>query len=128
MAVFVVISYLSFSCFVSQSTYEEIRLNVSEVGDKTKYLKEGMDCTVLFWNGKVFSNSNTFPSVVSSLILFVCLVFFFFTPSVCFQRTGYFLEVLKRLICKLLEGGICIHDYSVLGRSLCYELHYLSNI
>ncbi|KAL4606470.1 hypothetical protein ACB098_09G092000 [Castanea mollissima] len=35
------------------STYEEIRLNATDVGDKTKFLKEGMDCTVLFWNGKI---------------------------------------------------------------------------
>ncbi|KAJ7961077.1 Elongation factor P family protein [Quillaja saponaria] len=39
--------------FMDLSTYEEIRLNASEVGDKTKWLKEGMDCNVLFWNGKV---------------------------------------------------------------------------
>ncbi|PIA32436.1 hypothetical protein AQUCO_04500205v1 [Aquilegia coerulea] len=37
----------------STSTYEEIRLNASDVGDKTKWLKEGTDCNVLFWNGKV---------------------------------------------------------------------------
>ncbi|XP_042505160.1 elongation factor P [Macadamia integrifolia] len=39
--------------FMDLSTYEEIRLNASDVGDKTKWLKEGMDCNVLFWNGKV---------------------------------------------------------------------------
>ncbi|XP_030516255.2 elongation factor P [Rhodamnia argentea] len=39
--------------FMDLTTYEEIRLNESEVGDKTKWLKEGMDCNVLFWNGKV---------------------------------------------------------------------------
>ncbi len=38
---------------ISQSTFEEIRLNEADVGDKTKWLKEGMDCNVLFWNGKV---------------------------------------------------------------------------
>ncbi|XP_010253077.1 PREDICTED: uncharacterized protein LOC104594485 isoform X2 [Nelumbo nucifera] len=37
----------------STNTYEETRLNESDVGDKTKWLKEGMDCNVLFWNGKV---------------------------------------------------------------------------
>lgn len=36
-----------------QNTYEEIRLAASDVGDKTKFLKEGMDCILLFWNGKV---------------------------------------------------------------------------
>ncbi|PIA32437.1 hypothetical protein AQUCO_04500205v1 [Aquilegia coerulea] len=39
--------------FMDLSTYEEIRLNASDVGDKTKWLKEGTDCNVLFWNGKV---------------------------------------------------------------------------
>ncbi|GMY25700.1 elongation factor p [Fagus crenata] len=39
--------------FMDLSTYEEIRLNASDVGDKMKYLKEGMDCIVLFWNGKI---------------------------------------------------------------------------
>ncbi|KAJ4979720.1 hypothetical protein NE237_010500 [Protea cynaroides] len=39
--------------FMDLSTYEEVRLNESDVGDRTKWLKEGMDCTVLFWNGKV---------------------------------------------------------------------------
>ncbi|XP_028055080.1 uncharacterized protein LOC114259266 isoform X2 [Camellia sinensis] len=37
----------------SKNTYEEYRLNESFVGDKTKWLKEGMDCNLLFWNGKV---------------------------------------------------------------------------
>ncbi|XP_010253076.1 PREDICTED: uncharacterized protein LOC104594485 isoform X1 [Nelumbo nucifera] len=39
--------------FMDLNTYEETRLNESDVGDKTKWLKEGMDCNVLFWNGKV---------------------------------------------------------------------------
>ncbi|XP_041024074.1 elongation factor P [Juglans microcarpa x Juglans regia] len=39
--------------FMDLNTYEEIRLNASDVGDKMKYLKEGMDCIMLFWNGKV---------------------------------------------------------------------------
>ncbi|KAF6143047.1 hypothetical protein GIB67_006032 [Kingdonia uniflora] len=39
--------------FMDNSTYEEIRLNESDVGDKRKWLKEGMDCILLFWNGKV---------------------------------------------------------------------------
>ncbi|KAF4393978.1 hypothetical protein G4B88_025947 [Cannabis sativa] len=34
-------------------TYEEIRLNDADVGDKTKWLKEGMDCNLLLWKGKV---------------------------------------------------------------------------
>ncbi|KAK9167917.1 hypothetical protein Syun_000057 [Stephania yunnanensis] len=39
--------------FMDLTSFEEIRLNESDVGDKTKWLKEGMDCNVLFWNGKV---------------------------------------------------------------------------
>ncbi|KAA0044226.1 elongation factor P [Cucumis melo var. makuwa] len=39
--------------FMDLNTYEEIRLNAADVGDRTKWLKEGMDCVVLFWNGKV---------------------------------------------------------------------------
>ena len=60
----------------SQSTYEEIRLNASDVGDKMKYLKEGMDCIVLFWNGKVFAKSITLCTVFSllSLTLFVLML------------------------------------------------------
>ncbi|XP_057549695.1 uncharacterized protein LOC130827842 [Amaranthus tricolor] len=34
------------------TTYEEFRLNEADVGDKTKWLKEGMDCNLQFWNGK----------------------------------------------------------------------------
>ncbi|PKA60282.1 hypothetical protein AXF42_Ash008341 [Apostasia shenzhenica] len=39
--------------FMDLSTYEETRLSESEVGDKTKWLKEGMNCNLLFWNGRV---------------------------------------------------------------------------
>ncbi|XP_006842488.2 uncharacterized protein LOC18432316 [Amborella trichopoda] len=39
--------------FMDLSSYEEARLNESDVGDKKKWLKEGMDCNVLLWNGKV---------------------------------------------------------------------------
>ncbi|KAI4353547.1 hypothetical protein L6164_002488 [Bauhinia variegata] len=39
--------------FMDLNTYEEIRLQETEIGDKTKWLKEGMDCNVLLWNGKV---------------------------------------------------------------------------
>lgn len=46
--------------FLLQTTYEEYRLNEKDVGDKSKFLKEGMDCNLLFWNGKVFSNANLF--------------------------------------------------------------------
>ncbi|KAE8728120.1 Elongation factor P [Hibiscus syriacus] len=39
--------------FMDLTTFEEIRLSEAEVGDKTKWLKEGMDCYLLFWDGKV---------------------------------------------------------------------------
>ncbi|XP_004492556.1 uncharacterized protein [Cicer arietinum] len=39
--------------FMDLSTYEETRLGEKEVGNKTKWLKEGMDCNLLLWNGKV---------------------------------------------------------------------------
>ncbi|CAI8612935.1 unnamed protein product [Vicia faba] len=39
--------------FMDLSTYEETRLDESEVGNKIKWLKEGMDCNLLLWNGKV---------------------------------------------------------------------------
>ncbi|KAF3447955.1 hypothetical protein FNV43_RR08662 [Rhamnella rubrinervis] len=39
--------------FMDLSTFEEIRLNEADVGDKTKWLREGMDCNLLFWKGKV---------------------------------------------------------------------------
>ncbi|KAI3880765.1 hypothetical protein MKW92_035132 [Papaver armeniacum] len=38
--------------FMDLTTYEEIRLNDSDVGDKKKWLKEGMDCIMHFWKGK----------------------------------------------------------------------------
>ncbi|XP_007033529.2 PREDICTED: elongation factor P [Theobroma cacao] len=39
--------------FMDLNTFEETRLNEADVGGKTKWLKEGMDCNLLFWNGKV---------------------------------------------------------------------------
>lgn len=39
--------------FMDLTTYEEIRLNESDVGNETKWLKEGLDCNLLFWNGKI---------------------------------------------------------------------------
>ncbi|CAN6807464.1 unnamed protein product [Brassica oleracea] len=35
------------------SSYEETRLNEADMGDKTKWLKEGMDCNLLYWKDKV---------------------------------------------------------------------------
>lgn len=42
----------------SQNTYEEFRLGEKEIGDRTKWLKEGMDCNLLLWNGKVTISSH----------------------------------------------------------------------
>ncbi|KZV33112.1 hypothetical protein F511_03378 [Dorcoceras hygrometricum] len=39
--------------FMDLTTYEEYRLDETDVGDKSKWLKEGMDCNLLFWNNKV---------------------------------------------------------------------------
>ncbi|CAN1142047.1 Elongation factor P [Linum perenne] len=39
--------------FMDLTTFEEYRLSDSEVGDKMKWLKEGMDCNLLFWKGKI---------------------------------------------------------------------------
>ncbi|CAN0879553.1 Elongation factor P [Linum grandiflorum] len=39
--------------FMDLTTFEEYRVSESEVGDKMKWLKEGMDCNLLFWKGKV---------------------------------------------------------------------------
>ncbi|KAI5663145.1 hypothetical protein M9H77_22468 [Catharanthus roseus] len=39
--------------FMDLASFEEYRLNEADVGDKKKWLKEGMDCSLLFWKGKV---------------------------------------------------------------------------
>ncbi|KAG0468155.1 hypothetical protein HPP92_017483 [Vanilla planifolia] len=39
--------------FMDMATFEETRLSAAELGDRTKWLKEGMDCNLLFWNGRV---------------------------------------------------------------------------
>ncbi|KAJ3680950.1 hypothetical protein LUZ60_015439 [Juncus effusus] len=40
--------------FMDLATYEEVRVDANDVGnDKTVYLKEGTQCNILFWNGKV---------------------------------------------------------------------------
>jgi len=51
---FIFLSYHSLDNFPFQTTFEESRLNEADVGDKQKWLKEGMDCNLLYWNGKVF--------------------------------------------------------------------------
>ncbi|XP_021831997.1 uncharacterized protein LOC110771954 [Prunus avium] len=39
--------------FMDLTTYEETRVNESSIGDKTKWLKEGMDCNLLLWNDRL---------------------------------------------------------------------------
>lgn len=39
--------------FMDLTTFEESRLNESDVGDRQKWLKEGMDCILLYWNGRI---------------------------------------------------------------------------
>lgn len=39
--------------FMDLASYEESRLSEAEVGDKKKWLKEGMDCSLLLWNGRI---------------------------------------------------------------------------
>lgn len=39
--------------FMDMETYEEGRLNAATIGDRVKYLKEGMEATVITWNGQV---------------------------------------------------------------------------
>ena len=38
---------------MDMESYEETRLNESEIGDRSKYLKEEMQITAVFWNEKV---------------------------------------------------------------------------
>ena len=39
--------------FMNMETYEESRLNADQIGDKVKYLKEGMEVDILTWDGRV---------------------------------------------------------------------------
>ncbi|GJN07159.1 hypothetical protein PR202_ga24963 [Eleusine coracana subsp. coracana] len=50
-AQFVFMDLVQFS--LKYTTFEESRLNESDVGDKQKWLKEGADCILLYWNGRV---------------------------------------------------------------------------
>mgnify|MGYP001148777355 CR=1 FL=1 len=38
---------------MDMETYEEVRLNPEQIGDGAKYLSEGMDVNVIYWNDKV---------------------------------------------------------------------------
>jgi elongation factor P len=39
--------------FMDMETFEEGNLSASEIGDRVKYLTEGMEVNVLTWNGQV---------------------------------------------------------------------------
>lgn len=39
--------------FMDMETYEESRLNSDQIGDRVKYLQEGMEVNTIFWNGQV---------------------------------------------------------------------------
>ncbi|QFZ92445.2 elongation factor P [Synechococcus elongatus] len=39
--------------FMDMESYEEARLNAATIGDRVKYLKEGMEATVITWNSQV---------------------------------------------------------------------------
>lgn len=39
--------------FMDMVTFEEVRLMESNIGGKAKWLKEGMDCSLIFWNEEV---------------------------------------------------------------------------
>lgn len=39
--------------FMDMETYEEGRLTAQQIGDKVKYLKEGMEANVVRWNEQV---------------------------------------------------------------------------
>lgn len=57
--------------FMDMSTYEESRLNESDLGDKKMWLKEGLECEVLSWNGRVidveFPISTTYKVVEAEI-------------------------------------------------------------
>ena len=39
--------------FMDMETFEEVRLNPEQMGDRAKYIKEEMEINILFWNGQV---------------------------------------------------------------------------
>jgi elongation factor P len=39
--------------FMDMETFEESHLSAAQIGDRVKYLKEGMEVNVLFWNTQV---------------------------------------------------------------------------
>lgn len=53
--------------FMDMETYEETNLNPSQIGDKVKYIKEGMEVNVLFWD-KVILEVELPTSVILEVI------------------------------------------------------------
>jgi elongation factor P len=53
--------------FMDMETYEETNLNPSQIGDKVKYIKEGMEVNVLFWD-KIILEVELPTSVVLEVI------------------------------------------------------------
>ena len=39
--------------FMDMETYEESRLNGKQIGDRVKYLSEGMEVSILRWNDQI---------------------------------------------------------------------------
>ena len=39
--------------FMDMNSFEETRLTADQIGRQSKYLKEGMEVNVVFWNGKI---------------------------------------------------------------------------
>jgi elongation factor P len=39
--------------FMDMESFEEAHLSAAQIGDRVKYIKEGMEVNVLFWNGQV---------------------------------------------------------------------------
>ncbi|TVQ42024.1 MAG: elongation factor P [Gloeocapsa sp. DLM2.Bin57] len=39
--------------FMDMESFEETSLNASQIGDRVKYIHEGMEVNVLFWNGQI---------------------------------------------------------------------------
>lgn len=70
IAIFIFLSQIGFFFLLSQTTYEETRVNESSIGDKTKWLKEGMDCNLLLWNDRVLSLFSFKQSIFSQAIKF----------------------------------------------------------
>lgn len=39
--------------FMDMETFEESRLNAEQIGDRVKYLSEGMEANIIFWEGQI---------------------------------------------------------------------------